>query len=60
LYQSNGIVFACRVKTLYKYRSLVGEKCAAIEVDNIDVFDLDYPEDFEIGEILMKKRSSAY
>ena len=55
LHQCNGIVFACRIQTLYKYRSLVGEKCVAIEVDNIDVFDLDYPEDFEICEILMKR-----
>ncbi|MBA4349525.1 MAG: acylneuraminate cytidylyltransferase [Thermodesulfovibrio sp.] len=57
LHQCNGLVFACRVETLYKYRSLVGEKCAAIEVDYNDVFDLDYPEDFEMCEILMKKRS---
>lgn len=56
LHQCNGIVFACRVKILYKLKSLVGKKCAAIEVDNTDVFDLDYPEDFEICEILMKRR----
>ena len=40
-----------------KYRSLVGANCAAIEVDYNDTFDLDYPEDFEICEIVMKKRS---
>ncbi|RJR07499.1 acylneuraminate cytidylyltransferase family protein [Candidatus Parcubacteria bacterium] len=57
LYQVNGIVLACRVETLRKYKSLVGKKCAAVEVDNKEVFDLDYPEDFEICEILMKKRS---
>ncbi len=56
LYQVNGLVFACRVETLHKYKSLVGRKCAAIEIDNNDVFDLDYPEDFEMCEILMKKR----
>ena len=59
LHQSNGIVFACRVETLRKYRSLVGKRCAAVEVDYSDVFDLDYPEDFEICEILMKKRQTS-
>lgn len=57
LYQSNGIVFACRVETLQKYKSLVGKKCAAVEIHYSEIFDLDYPEDFEICEILMKKRS---
>ncbi len=56
LYQCNGIVFACRVETLYKYKSLVGEKCTGIEVDTKDIFDLDYPDDFELCELLMKKR----
>lgn len=56
LYQSNGVVFACRVETLQKYKSLVGKKCAAVEIDYSEIFDLDYPEDFEICEILMKKR----
>jgi len=58
LYKINGIVFACRVETLRKYGSLVGEKCSAVEIEAKDVFDLDYPEDFEICEILMKKRQS--
>lgn len=57
LYQSNGIVFACRVETLKRYGSLVGKKCAAIEIDYSEIFDLDYPEDFEICELLMKRRS---
>lgn len=57
LYQVNGMVFACRVETLQKYKSLVGKRCAAIEIDNSEIFDLNYPEDFEICEILMKKRS---
>lgn len=57
LYQSNGIVFACRVETLKKYKSLVGKRCAAVEIDYSEIFDLDYPEDFEICEMLMKKRS---
>lgn len=60
LYQSNGIVFACRVETLQEYKSLVGKKCAAVEIDYSEIIDLDYPEDFEICEILMKKRSSEY
>ena len=56
LYQSNGIVFACRVETLQKYKSLVGKKCAAVETAHSDNFDLDLPEDFETCEILMKRR----
>ena len=56
LYKINGIVFACRVATLREYGSLVGEKCAAVEVEAKDVFDLDTPEDFKICELLMKKR----
>lgn len=58
LYQFNGIVFACRVKTLKKYKSLIGKTCAAVEIDNSEIFDLNYTEDFEICEILMKKRLS--
>ena len=58
LYQSNGIVFSCRVETLRKYKSLVGKRCAAVEIDYSEMFDLDYPEDFELCEILMRKRSS--
>jgi len=57
LYQINGVVFACRVETLQKYKSLVGKKCTAVEIDRSEIFDLDYPEDFEICEILMKKCS---
>jgi N-acylneuraminate cytidylyltransferase/CMP-N,N'-diacetyllegionaminic acid synthase len=56
LYQLNGVVFACRVETLQKYKSLVGKKCAAVEIDYSETFDLDYPEDFEMCEILMKKQ----
>ena len=41
LYQSNGIVFACRVETLQKYKSLVGKRCAAVEIDYGEIFDLD-------------------
>ena len=58
LCQSNGVVFACRAETLQKYKSLVGKKCAAVEIDYSEIFDLDYPEDFEICEMLMKKRFS--
>lgn len=57
LYQSNGVVIACRVETLKNYRSLVGKKCVGVEIDYSDIFDLDYPEDFELCEILMKKRT---
>lgn len=57
LYQLNGVVFACRVETLQKYKSLVGKKCAAVEIGYNEINDLDYPEDFEMCEILMKKRS---
>lgn len=56
LYKTTGVVFSCRIDALMKYHSLVGIKCAAIEIDNNEIFDLDYPEDFEICEILMKKR----
>ena len=55
LYKVSGVVFSCRVKTLLKYGSFVGKKCLAVEIDNKETFDLDYPEDFEICEIVMKK-----
>jgi len=58
LYKTTGVVFSCRVKALRKYRSLVGIKCAAIEIDNSETFDLDFPEDFELCEIIMKRRQS--
>ena len=57
LYKATGVVFSCRAETLLKYESLVGVKCVAVEIDNSETFDLDYPEDFEMCEILMKKRS---
>lgn len=56
LYKITGVVFSCRVDALLKYRSLVGVKCAAVEVDCDEIFDLDYPEDFEMCELLMKKK----
>jgi len=55
LYKTTGVVFSCRLEALRKYRSLVGIKCAAIEIDESETFDLDYPEDFERCEIIMKK-----
>jgi CMP-N-acetylneuraminic acid synthetase len=55
LYRAVGHVFSCRTSTLKKYKSFVGRKCMAIEIDGKDAFDLDYPEDFEICEILIKK-----
>jgi len=58
LYKTTGVVFSCKVDALLKYRSLVGVRCAAVEIDHDEIFDLDYPEDFEICELLMKKRNS--
>ncbi|MFC1989891.1 hypothetical protein ACFLVW_04955 [Chloroflexota bacterium] len=58
LYQSNGVVFVCRVEALRRYKSLIGKKCAAVEIDPSETFDLDYPEDFDICEILMRRCSS--
>jgi CMP-N-acetylneuraminic acid synthetase len=55
LYQINGVVLACRVETLKKYKSLVGKNCAAIEINNKEVFDLNYPQDFEVCEVLIEK-----
>jgi len=55
LYKTIGVVFSCRVDALRKYKSLVGVKCAAVEIDTSEAFDLDYPEDFEMCELLMKK-----
>lgn len=55
LYKTSGVVFSCRLETLMRYQSFVGKKCLAVEIDSQDVFDLDYPGDFEICEILMKK-----
>lgn len=56
LYQPNGVVFSCKTDTLFKYGSLVGTNCAGIEIDQKDTFDLDYPEDFELCELMMKLR----
>jgi CMP-N-acetylneuraminic acid synthetase len=55
LYRSVGLVFSCRTSALKKYKSFVGRKCMAIEIDGKDTLDLDYPEDFDICEIIMKK-----
>lgn len=59
LYETNGIVFACRTKALLKYGSLVGKNCIGIVTSREDAFDLDYPEDFEICEMIMERRSRA-
>jgi CMP-N,N'-diacetyllegionaminic acid synthase len=56
LYKVSGVVFSCRVDVLRKYKSLVGVKCAAVEIDHRETFDLDYPEDFDMCEIVMRKR----
>ena len=55
LFKTTGVVFSCRTTTLKKYKSMVGVKCAAVEVGNDVTFDLDYPEDFEICEFIMKR-----
>ena len=55
LYETNGIVFACRTKALLEYGSLVGRRCAAVITSRKEAFDLDYPEDFEMCEFLMRK-----
>ena len=56
LYKTAGVVFSCRTLTLKKYKSMVGVKCAAVEVDNDVTFDLDYPEDFELCDLVMKRK----
>lgn len=58
LYRTTGVVFSCRVSALRKYRSLVGTKCAAVEIDSTETFDLDYPEDFEMCEMIIKRRQN--
>ncbi|MBL7074366.1 acylneuraminate cytidylyltransferase family protein [candidate division KSB1 bacterium] len=57
LYKTSGVVFSCRTETLVRYQSFVGKKCLAIVIDPSDVFDLDYPEDFDMCEILMQRRN---
>ena len=58
LYYVDGVVFACRTKTLLKYKSLVGVRCAGVIIDRKDTFDLNYPQDFEICEMIMQKRNT--
>ncbi len=57
LFKTTGVVFSCRVETLLNYRSLVGVRCSAIEIDKKVTFDLDYPEDFEMCEEIIKQKS---
>ncbi|MDR4508945.1 MAG: acylneuraminate cytidylyltransferase family protein [Candidatus Brocadiaceae bacterium] len=56
LYKTTGIVFACRNETLQKYKSMVGICCVGVEVKQEEIFDLDYPGDFEICEMLLERR----
>jgi CMP-N,N'-diacetyllegionaminic acid synthase len=56
LYYSNGVVEVCRMESLQKYEGLFGKKCASVEIDYDEAFDLDYPEDFEICEAIMSKQ----
>ena len=59
LYYINGIVFACKTETLLKYKSMIGKKCVGVITKPEDAFDLDYPEDFEICEMIMKRMKNA-
>ena len=56
LYYVNGLVFACRVRTLLKCKSLVGIRCVGVITDKDDAFSLDWPIDFLICEMMMKER----
>lgn len=56
VYSPNGIVFSCRASTLFKFGSLVGVSCAGVDIGTDDIFDLDYPDDFELCEMMMKQR----
>ena len=56
LYYINGIVFACKTETLLKYKSMIGNRCIGVITKQEDAFDLNYPEDFEICEMIMQKR----
>jgi CMP-N,N'-diacetyllegionaminic acid synthase len=56
IFAPNGVVFSCRTSTLLEYGSLVGEKCAGIEIPHEDTFDLDYPDDFQLCEAMMRQR----
>ena len=58
LYYINGIVFACKTETLLKYKSMIGKKCVGVITKPEDAFDLDYPEDFEICEMIMQRREN--
>jgi len=60
LFRTTGVVFSCRTSTLKKYKSMVGVKCAAIEIDNDVTFDLDYPEDFELCELIMGRNNELH
>ena len=57
LHQPNGVVFSCRASTLSDFNSMVGTSCAGIEIEHEDTFDLDFPDDFELCEAIMKQRN---
>lgn len=57
LYYINAIVFAFRTDTLLKYKSMMGKKCVGVITDRKDNFDLNYPEDFEICEMIIERRA---
>ena len=56
LYKTTGVVFSCTVEALKKYNSLVGVKCAAVEIKMSETFDLDYPEDFILCEMMINNK----
>ena len=56
LYKTTGVVFSCTVEALKKYNSLVGVKCVAVEIKMSETFDLDYPEDFILCEMMINNK----
>jgi CMP-N,N'-diacetyllegionaminic acid synthase len=55
LYSQNGCVYVCKRDLLFFQGLVIGNRCKAIEIDEIEAFDLDVELDFEIAEKLMEK-----
>ena len=51
LYQMNGIVFASRPETIYRYNSLVGIAVGSYEIDKDEAFDINWPSDMEAATV---------
>ena len=47
LYLPNGVVFASKVDTLIKYKSMVGTNCHGSIIDQDEARSINYPEDLE-------------